>query len=129
MAVAAQKSWQARLPVAESHLASLTSGGGFPPGTKRIVVPRPPLDTVVDGEGPVNRGCLRTQTREKSKTSSCGYPMLSFIHIVNTEFQAACQGRSMYFANGTYFLHLPWKADSITGPISQQVKLEFRESR
>lgn len=27
------------------------------------------------------------------RTSSCGYPWLSFIHIVDTEFQAACQGQ------------------------------------
>lgn len=82
-----------RLPVREPHLANLTSGGGIPPGIERLVL-RVPLDTIVDGEGAVNGGCQRTQTREKSKdTVSRGYPMFSFIHIVNTEFQAACQGQ------------------------------------
>lgn len=115
LAVMAQKkSWQAQLPVEESHLASPTSGRGIPPGTERLV-PRPPLDTTVDGEGTVNGGFQRTQTGEKSKDIVLWLPQ-AFLY-------SYCKHRVPGCVPGTDLCTLQMVLNSYTYPGRQTVSL------
>jgi hypothetical protein len=100
-----------RLPVREPHLANLTSGGGIPPGIERLVL-RLPLDTIVDGEGAVNGGCQRTQTREKSKDT-----------LPHAFFYSYCKHRVPGCMPGTDLCTLQTVLNSYTYPGRQTVSL------
>lgn len=101
----------------------MTSGGGIPPGPERLV-PRPLLDTMVDGEGAVNGGCQRTQTREKSKDIILWLPHAFLYSYCKQSSRLHARDRSMYLT-----LTLTLEGRQYHQAHFTARKIEFRESR
>lgn len=121
---------QPRLRQLRGSPASLTSGGGILPGTERSVLSPGPHWTLWWMVKGLQMEGLRELTPEKKpRASPYGDLMLSLIHFVNTEFQAACQGQTYALCKWYLILTLTLEGRQYHWARFTARKIEFRESK
>lgn len=74
-------------------------------------------------------GIRELRPEKKPRALSCGYLMLSFIHFVNTEFQAACQGQTYALCKWHLILTLTVEGRQYHWAHFTAREIEFRESK